>query len=112
MVLYLFHQFLTFVLIAQIVFSKRLQRVSLRLHLPMLLGYDVDLEDLGSSSNMSPCPTSLSAPPWSRMTLLSVRLETAKAILAGMFALITPVMTLVEGRCVATTKWIPTALAF
>ena len=29
-----------------------------------------------------------------------------------MFALITPVITFVDGRWVATTKWIPTALAF
>ena len=37
---------------------------------------------------------------------------TWKAILAGKFDLITPVMTSTEGRCVATMRWIPTARAF
>ena len=45
------------------------------------------------SSNMSPLPTSRSAPPWSRMTFESVADATEKAKRAGMFALMTPVMT-------------------
>ena len=57
-------------------------------------------------------PTSRSAPGWSRMTRESVRLDTAKAMRAGMFALITPVITLTLGRWVATIRWMPTARAF
>ena len=57
-------------------------------------------------------PTKRSAPGWSRITRLSVRLDTAKARRAGMFALIRPVITLVDGRWVATTRWMPTARAF
>ncbi len=41
-----------------------------------------------------------------------MRLDTANAMRAGMFALITPVMTLTDGRCVATIRWMPTARAF
>ena len=61
---------------------------------------------------MSPLPTSFSAPGWSRITRLSVRLDTANAMRAGMLALMTPVMTLTLGRCVATIRWMPTARAF
>ena len=61
---------------------------------------------------MSPLPTSFSAPGWSRITRESVRLDTAKAMRAGMFALITPVITFTLGRCVATMRWMPTARAF
>ncbi len=46
------------------------------------------------------------------MTRESVRLDTAKAMRAGMFALITPVITFTLGRCVATMRWMPTARAF
>ena len=60
---------------------------------------------------MSPLPTSRSAPAWSRMTRLSVRLDTDNAMRAGMLALMTPVMTFVEGRCVAITRCTPTARA-
>ena len=67
---------------------------------------------LPGSNNMSPLPTSFSAPGWSRMTRLSVRLLTAYAMRAGMLALMTPVMTLTDGRCVATMRWMPTARAF
>ena len=63
--------------------------------------------DVGPSSSMSPLPTRRSAPGWSRMTRLSVRLDTANAMRAGMFALITPVSTLTLGRWVATTRWMP-----
>ena len=56
-------------------------------------------------------PTSRSAPGWSRMTRLSARLDTANARRAGMLALMTPVITLTDGRWVATTRWMPTARA-
>ena len=46
------------------------------------------------------------------MTRLSVWLETAKAIREGTFALIIPVMTSTDGRCVASTRWMPTARDF
>jgi hypothetical protein len=59
----------------------------------------------------SPCPISFSAPGWSRMTRLSVRLEVANASLVGMFALISPVTTSTLGRWVATTRWMPAARA-
>ena len=36
---------------------------------------------------------------------------TAKAMRAGKLALITPVMTSTEGRCVASTRWMPVARA-
>ena len=67
--------------------------------------------ELGPSRSMSPHPTRRSAPCWSRMTRLSARLDTAKARRDGMLALMTTVMTLTDGRWVATTKWMPTALA-
>ena len=60
---------------------------------------------------MSPAPIRRSAPDWSRITRLSVTDETANARRAGMFALMTPVITLTEGRCVAITRWMPTARA-
>ena len=37
--------------------------------------------------------------------------DAENAILDGIFALITPVMTFTDGRCVANTKWIPAARA-
>ena len=46
------------------------------------------------------------------MTRLSVWLETANAIRDGTFALIIPVMTSTDGRCVARTRWMPTARDF
>ena len=71
-----------------------------------------DTLELPGSRSMSPLPTSFSAPGWSRMTRLSVRLDTANAMRAGMLALMTPVMTLTLGRWVATIRWMPTARAF
>ena len=62
--------------------------------------------------SMSPWPSRLSAPDVSRMTRLSVWLETANAIREGTFALIIPVMTSTDGRCVASTRWMPTARDF
>lgn len=35
--------------------------------------------------------------------------DTENAILDGIFALISPVITFTDGRCVATTRWIPAA---
>ena len=61
---------------------------------------------------MSPWPSRLSAPCWSRMTRESVWLETANAIRDGTFALIIPVITSTEGRWVASTRWMPTARDF
>ncbi len=60
---------------------------------------------------MSPRPTSFSAPDWSRMTRESMPDETAKAMRVVMFVLMRPVMMSVDGRCVATTRWIPAARA-
>ena len=61
---------------------------------------------------MSPWPSSASAPPWSRITRESVCEETAKAIREGMLTLIVPVMMSVEGRWVASTRWMPVARDF
>ena len=61
---------------------------------------------------MSPWPSSASAPPWSRITRESVCEETAKAIRDGMLTLIVPVMMSVEGRWVASTRWMPVARDF
>ena len=47
----------------------------------------------------------------SRIVRESTPLDTAKAIREGMLALISPVMTLTEGRWVAITRWIPQARA-
>ena len=41
----------------------------------------------------------------------STLLATRNAMRLGKFALITPVITSTLGRCVASTKWIPTARA-
>ncbi len=60
---------------------------------------------------MSPRPSSFSAPLMSRMVRESMADAVANAIRAGMFALMSPVMTSTEGRCVATTRWIPVARA-
>ena len=68
-------------------------------------------DDAGPSRSMSPLPMSRSAPCWSRITRLSVADDTANARRAGTLALITPVMTLTDGRCVAITRWMPTARA-
>ena len=67
--------------------------------------------DDGPSSSMSPRPSSRSAPGWSRITRLSVTLDTANARRAGTFALMRPVMMFTDGRCVAITRWMPTARA-
>jgi hypothetical protein len=51
-------------------------------------------------------------PPWSRMTRESVIDDTANAMREGTFALIMPVITSTDGRCVASTRWMPTARDF
>ena len=62
--------------------------------------------------SMSPCPSSDSAPLWSRITRESVWEDTAKAIRDGTLALIIPVITSTRGLWVASTRWMPTARAF
>ena len=62
--------------------------------------------------SMSPWPSRLSAPFESRITRESVCEETANAIRDGTFALIIPVITSTDGRCVASTRWMPTARDF
>ena len=62
-------------------------------------------------NSASPCPTSFSAPGWSRMTRESVRLEVANASRDGTLALIRPVTTSTTGRWVAITRWMPAARA-
>ncbi len=69
-------------------------------------------DELPGSSSMSPLPTSFSAPGWSRITRESVSDDTANAMRAGTLALITPVITFTDGRCVAMIRWMPTARAF
>ena len=61
---------------------------------------------------MSPWPSRVSAPPWSRITRESTCEATAKAIRDGMLTLIVPVITSVDGRWVASTRWMPIARAF
>ena len=68
------------------------------------------LAPLGSNS-MSPRPSSFSAPPMPRMVRLSTCEATANAMREGTFALIRPVMTSTDGRCVAITRWMPAARA-
>ncbi len=61
---------------------------------------------------MSPCPSRLSAPIWSRMVRESIFDDTWNATRVGIFALIRPVMTSTDGRCVARIRWMPAARAF
>ena len=69
-------------------------------------------EEPTGRNSMSPCPSNDSAPPWSRITRESCCEDTANAIRAGTFTLIVPVMMSTDGRCVASTRWIPTARDF
>ena len=62
--------------------------------------------------SMSPLPSIFSAPPVSRMVRLSTWLMTDRPMREGMFALIRPVMTSTDGRCVAMTRCMPAARAF
>ena len=61
---------------------------------------------------MSPWPSRLSAPLWSRMVRESTLAETWNAMRVGMLALIRPVITSTDGRCVARIRWMPEARAF
>ena len=54
-------------------------------------------------NNISPLPNSFSAPAISRIVRESIWDPTAKEIRLGTFALIEPVITLTDGRCVANT---------
>ena len=56
------------------------------------------------ANSISPFPNSFSAPAESIIVRESTAEETDKAIRDGIFALIKPVMTLTDGRCVAKTK--------
>ena len=56
-------------------------------------------------------PRSFSAPMVSRMTRESILDGTRKAIRLEKLFLIVPVMTSIEGRWVARTRWMPTARA-
>ena len=60
---------------------------------------------------MSPRPISVSAPLASRIVRESTCEATWKAMREGRFALITPVITLTEGRWVAMIRWMPAARA-
>ncbi len=62
--------------------------------------------------SMSPCPSSDSAPIWSRIVRESIFDDTWNAIRVGMLALIRPVITSTDGRCVARIRWMPAARAF
>ena len=56
---------------------------------------------VGILANKSPLPINVSAPTSSKMVLESKEEETDNATRAGIFALMSPVMTLTDGRCVA-----------
>ena len=56
-------------------------------------------------------PRSCSAPCSPRIVRLSIFEVTWKEIRVGKFALIVPVMTSTEGRCVAMMRWMPDARA-
>ena len=69
------------------------------------------LDTLAGWKSMSPWPTSFSAPFESRMTREPACDDVMNAMRDGMFALMSPVTTSTDGRCVATTRWMPTARA-
>ena len=60
---------------------------------------------------MSPLPSSCSAPLPSRIVRESIFDDTRNEMRAGRFALMRPVMTSTDGRCVARIRWMPTARA-
>jgi hypothetical protein len=62
--------------------------------------------------SISPCPNNRSAPERSKIVLESIYDANENDAREGRFALIKPVTTSVEGRCVAMTKWSPAARAF
>ena len=59
----------------------------------MLLVRGLVLKHPAAKNNISPRPNNFSAPPISKMVLESIEEDTANAILEGILALITPVMT-------------------
>ena len=61
---------------------------------------------------MSPAPSRASAPFWSRIVRESIFDVTWNAMRDGKFALMRPVMTSTDGRCVARIRWMPAARAF
>ena len=65
----------------------------------------------GGTKSMSPLPMRVSAPPRSRMVRESICEVTLKPMRVGRLALMRPVMTSVDGRCVASTRWMPAARA-
>ena len=60
---------------------------------------------------MSPMPSSDSAPTVPRMVIESGLLRSMKLMRVGKLALMTPVTTSVDGRWVATIRWMPAARA-
>ena len=68
----------------------------------------VGLRPMGAKS-ISPFPTRLSAPCWSRMMRLSSELATDRAMRLGILAFMRPVITSARGLWVATTRCMPAA---
>ena len=66
----------------------------------------------GAMKSMSPWPRSFSAPIPSRMVRESMRLAVWNEMRIGRFDLMRPVSTSTLGRCVAMTRWMPTARDF
>src|SRR4028118_129985 len=60
---------------------------------------------------MSPWPRSCSAPISPRMVRLSIFEVTWKEMRVGKFALMVPVITSTDGRCVAGITWMPAGAA-
>ena len=71
----------------------------------------INRDDPGATNSISPRPRSCSAPLESRIVRESTFEATRNEIRAGKFALISPVITSTDGRCVARTIWMPTARA-
>ncbi len=57
-------------------------------------------------------PSSDSAPCWSRIVRESIFDDTWNAMRVGTLALMRPVITSTDGRCVARIRWMPAARAF
>ena len=68
-------------------------------------------DEAGGKNSMSPLPRSCSAPLPSRIVRESIFDATRNAMRAGRFALMRPVITSTDGRCVARIRWMPTARA-
>ena len=61
-------------------------------------------DEAGGRNSMSPLPSSCSAPLPSRIVRESIFDDTRNEIRDGMFALIRPVITSTDGRCVARIR--------